>query len=296
MSTEEKKLNVQTELVHMGRNLDASKGYVNVPPFNGSTVLFPSYQKMMDVAMAERAGVAGNISYGTDGGPTHIEFYKAMNALEGGVGTYAYSTGLAGCVVPFFAFVKAGDHILVSDSVYGPTREFCDSLLSGLGIEVEFYDPLIGAEIEKLIKENTKVIYMESPGTHTFEMQDAPAITQVAKKHKVWTMIDNTWATPLNFRPLEHGVDVVIHAATKYICGHADVLMSTVTCNAAAWPLVQKVSKLLGQYASADAVYLATRGLRTLKIRLEAVAAHTKEVIKWLENRPEVAKIYWPAY
>lgn len=289
-------LKVATRLVGAGENTEISKGYVNIPPFNGSTILFPSIQKMEEVSLSQQAGLDEALSYGSDGGPTHQAFYKAMNELEAGAGTWAYSTGLAGCVVPFFALVKTGDHALVADSVYGPTREFCEKILTGLGVEVQFYDPLLGASIETLIKANTKVIYMESPGSHSFEMQDVPAIAQVAQKHNVWTMADNTWATGLNFKPLEHGVDVVIEAATKYICGHSDALMATVTCNAKAWPLVLATSRIFGQYASADTVYLATRGLHTLKVRLDAVARHTHHVVQWLSQRDEVAKILWPAY
>lgn len=154
-------------------------------------------------------------TYGTDGGPTHEAFYDAMNKLEGGVGTWAFSTGLAGCTIPMMAFLKTGDHMLVTDSVYGPTRQFCEVLLKNFGVEAEFYEPTIGTGIERLIRPNTRLIYMESPGTHTFEMQDVPAIAAVARRHDVVTMIDNTYATPINFQPLKHGVDVVVHSGDE---------------------------------------------------------------------------------
>ena len=163
-------------------------------------------------------------------------------------------------------------------------------------MEAEFYEPTIGAGIEKLISPNTRLIYMESPGTHTFEMQDVPAIAAVARKYNIVTMIDNTYATPLNFQPLKHGVDVVVHSATKYICGHSDVLMSTVTCNEKTWKQVRDVCKMTGQYASAQSVYLGLRGLRTLKVRLDAVGVHTRKVVDWLLKREEVKKVIWPAY
>lgn len=219
-----------------------------------------------------------------------------MNKLEGGVGTWAFSTGLAGCTIPMMAFLKTGDHMLVTDSVYGPTRQFCEVLLKNFGVEAEFYGPTIGAGIEGLIRPNTRLIYMESPGTHTFEMQDVPAIAAVARRHGVVTMIDNTYATPINFQPLKHGVDVVVHSATKYICGHSDVLMSTVTCNEKTWKQVRAVCKMTGQYASAQSVYLGLRGLHTLKVRLDAVGAHTRKVVDWLLKREEVKKVIWPAY
>ncbi len=290
-----KRLKIDSELVHLGRDLDKSSGYVNIPPYEGSTILHHDIADMKNRVRLQMNGEP-SFTYGTEGGPAHQAFYEAMNQLEGGAGTWAYGTGLAGCVTPFFAFVQAGDHVLVTDSVYGPTRDFCETLLKRLGVEVEFYDPLIGSGIERLIRQNTRLIYMESPGSHTLEMQDVPAIIAAAKKKDVITMIDNTYATPLNFNPLRLGADVVIHAATKYICGHSDVLMSTVTCSERTWPEVKRVSKILGQYASAQSCYLGLRGLRTLKVRMDAIGAHTQAVVDWLSQRKEVESILWPAY
>lgn len=274
---------LQTILSHCGRNLEASGGYVNVPPYEGSTIIHDDMDDLFGRVDNHLYGDGTARTYGTDGGPTHEAFYEAMNKLEGGVGTWAFSTGLAGCTIPMMAFLKTGDHMLVTDSVYGPTRQFCEVLLKNFGVEAEFYGPTLGAGIEGLIRPNTRLIYMESPGTHTFEMQDVPAIAAVARRHGVVTMIDNTYATPINFQPLKHGVDVVVHSATKYICGHSDVLMSTVTCNEKTWKQVRAVCKMTGQYASAQSVYLGLRGLHTLKVRLDAVGAHTRKVI-------------WPAY
>lgn len=285
-----------TFLIHAGRDPEQSFGYVNFPPVEGSTILHKDMADMQDRNRRSAQGDHSAKTYGTHGGPTHDAFFKAMNELEGGAGTWAYSTGLAGCLIPFFAFVKAGDHVLVTDSVYGPTREFCETVLTNFGVQTEFYEPTIGADIEKLIRPNTRVIFMESPGSHTFEMQDVPAIAAVAQRKNVITMIDNTYATPLNFQPLKHGVDVVIHAATKYICGHSDVLMSTVTCNEKTWEAVYRISNILGQYAPAQSIYMAARGLHTLKVRLDAVGAHTKAVVDFLDGRPEVERILWPAH
>lgn len=286
---------LSTKLVHVGRNTDAGKGFVNIPPFSGSTVLHKSSADMRERTRRQMQGEDA-LTYGTAGGPTHDAFYQLMNELEGGVGTWGYATGLAGCIIPFFAFVKAGDHILVTDSVYGPTRQFCETILSGLGVDVEFYAPSIGADIEKVIRANTKLIFMESPGSHSFEMQDVPAIVQAAQKHNVWTMIDNTWATPMYFQPLKVGVDVVINAVTKYIGGHSDLLMSTATCNEKAWPLVKNASAAMGQFVSAETVYMAHRGIRTMKVRMEQQFKSAKQVVKWLEEQPEVEKILWPAH
>jgi cystathionine beta-lyase len=283
---------LQTILSHCGRNLEASGGYVNVPPYEGSTIIHDDMDDLFGRVDNHLYGDGTARTYGTDGGPTHEAFYEAMNKLEGGVGTWAFSTGLAGCTIPMMAFLKTGDHMLVTDSVYGPTRQFCEVLLKNFGVEAEFYGPTIGAGIEGLIRPNTRLIYMESPGTHTFEMQDVPAIAAVARRHGVVTMIDNTYATPINFQPLKHGVDVVVHSATKYICGHSDVLMSTVTCNEKTWKQVRAVCKM----TSAQSVYLGLRGLHTLKVRLDAVGAHTRKVVDWLLKREEVKKVIWPAY
>lgn len=286
---------LSTKLVHTGRNTEVSKGFVNIPPFNGSTVLFKNISHMKEVVEATMKNPSV-LSYGTHGGPTHDAFYELMNELEGGVGTWGYATGLAGCVIPFFAFVKAGDHILVTDSVYGPTRDFCENILTKLGVEVSFYPPTIGKNIKGYVRENTVLIFMESPGSHSFEMQDVPAIVSVAKEHGIWTMIDNTWATPMYFNPLKIGVDVVIHATTKYIAGHSDLVMSTATCNKKAWALVQLVSYTMGQMVPANIVYLAHRGIRSLKVRMEQQTKSATKVIEWLEKQPEVKRILWPAH
>ncbi len=284
-----------TILVHAGRDIDKSSGFVNMPIAGGSTVLYKSAADMRKRYQDQLKGNWTDITYGTGGGPTHQAFFKAINELTGAYGTWAFSTGLAGCVIPFFAFVEQGDHVLVTDSVYGPTREFLIDYLAKLGVEVQFYEPTIGADIEKLVKENTKVIFMESPGSHTFEMQDVPAIVEVAKKHNVWTMIDNTWATPLYFNPLKIGVDVEIQAATKYIGGHSDILLATVSCNERAFIPMMKAAYAFGQYASPDTIYLAHRGMRSMKVRTQAVYESAKKIVNWLEQQPEVVRILWPA-
>ncbi len=285
-----------TVLVHAGRDVRKSFGFVNVPAAGGSTVLHESSRDMKERPGKFAEGKTTRIMYGTQGGPTHQAFYEAITQLTGGAGAWAYSTGLAGCLIPIFAFAKTRDHVLVTDSVFGPTRNFFETYLPRLGIELEFYPPLIGSDIERFIKSNTSVIYLESPGSQTFEIQDIPAITEVARRHDVWTMIDNTWATPLFFNPIKLGVDVEVQAATKYIAGHSDILMGIVIANERALPHIKEVSWLFGQYASAETVYMAHRGLPSMKVRCDAIFQSTKMVVEWFAQLPYVEKVLWPAW
>lgn len=290
-----KNLRPETQLVHAGRDAKTSFGFVNPPLVRGSTVLHDSVADMKERIRARNAGEPGQPTYGIWGTPTHQAFYAALNALEGGHASWAFASGLAACTVPILAFVAAGDHVLITDSAYGPTRDFCKKVLPRYGVEVTFYDPCIGAEIESLFRPNTRVLMLEAPGSHTFEMQDVPLLARIARQHDVISLIDNTWATPLYFQPLKHGVDVSIHAATKYICGHADVLMGTVTANERAWPKLMEMIALTGQCTTADDVYLAHRGLHTMAARLKQHEATTRELIAWFQAQPEVERVLWPA-
>jgi len=292
---ETKNLRPETQLVHAGRDPVTSFGFVNPPVVRGSTVLHDSVADMKERIRARNAGEPGKPTYGIWGTPTHEAFYAALNALEGGVGSWAFASGLAACTIPILAFVKAGDHVLVTDSAYGPTREFCQEVLPRFGVEVTFYEPTIGAEIEAWFRPNTRVLVLEAPGSHTFEMQDVPLLARIARQHEAISLIDNTWATPLYFQPLKHGVDVSIHAATKYICGHADVLMGTVTANQRAWPRLKEMIALTGQCTSADDVYLAHRGLHTMAARLKQHEATARALIAWFQAQPEVERVVWPA-
>ena len=235
-----KTLRLDTQLVHAGRHLDPEWGYVNPPVVRASTVLHDSCEDMMARVVAEHAGKPTKPCYGTYGGPAHKAFYDALKTLEGpnAYGAWAFSTGLAATTTPLFAFMKAGAHALFADSIYGPTRDFAECILRPMGIDVEFFDPLIGEGIEALIKPNTTVVMMETPGSHSFELMDVPAIARVCRRHDVGTVIDNTWATPLYFKPLDHGVDLVIHAATKYIGGHSDLTMGVIIGNERVWEKV----------------------------------------------------------
>ncbi len=282
-----KPLRPATEVVHSGRDPHACYGFVNPPVYRGSTVLFPTVEKLWKRDQ--------EYSYGRSRTPTVKAFEDAVARVEGGVATASTASGYQAVSTAIFAFVESGDQILVSDSVYQPTRLFCDRLLSKLGVETTYYDPVIGAGIEKLLRPNTRLIFTESPGSQTFEVQDIPAIAAVAKKHKLWLLLDNTWASPLYFRPFDHGVDVSIQAATKYIVGHADAMLGAITSNARAAPLVARAKEVLGVCPGSEETYLGLRGLRTLAVRLEQHQRAGIEMARWLEARPEVARVLHPA-
>jgi cysteine-S-conjugate beta-lyase len=278
---------INTRLSHGGYNPRDYHGFVNPPVVHASTVLFPDAQTM------DRR--AQKYTYGTRGTPTTDALAEAINELEGSAGTILVPSGLAAVTVPFLGFAKAGDHVLIVDSVYHPTRHFCDTMLTRLGIEVEYYDPLIGADIGRLIRPNTSIVHTEAPGSNTFEMQDIRAIADVAHAAGAVVMMDNTWATPLYFRPLDFGVDISMHAATKYPSGHSDVLFGTVSANARHWEQLHEANIALGVCASPDDSYQILRGLRTMGLRLERHQESALEIARWLEVRDEVAKVLHPA-
>ena len=278
---------INTRLSHLGNDPSEYHGFVNPPVVHASTVLFPNAK-----AMETRAQ---KYTYGTRGTPTTDALCEAIDALEGSAGTILVPSGLAAVTVPFLAFLSSGDHALIVDSVYTPTRHFCDTMLTRLGVEVEYYDPAIGAGIEQLFKPNTKLVHTEAPGSNTFEMQDIPAIAAIAHKHGAVVAMDNTWATPVYFRPLDFGVDISIHAATKYPAGHSDILMGTVSANAKHWEQLKEANITLGICGAPDDAYQVLRGLRTMGIRLERHYESALEIAKWLESREEVAKVLHPA-
>ncbi|MGB3386584.1 MAG: cystathionine beta-lyase, partial [Pseudaminobacter sp.] len=281
------KMGVNTRLAHTGNDPRDYHGFVNPPVVHASTVLFPNA-----ATMAERSQ---KYTYGTRGTPTTDALAEAMNALEGSAGTIIVPSGLAAVTIPLLAFLSAGDHVLIVDSVYAPTRNFANTMLKRLGIEVEYYDPHVGAQIAALMKPNTKVVFTESPASNTFEMQDIPAIAKAARAGGAVVMMDNTWATPLYFKPLDYGVDVSIHAATKYPAGHSDVLLGTVSANEACWQRLHDAFITLGCCAAPDDVYLVLRGLRTMGVRLERHQQSALEIARWLETRPGVARVLHPA-
>lgn len=281
-----------TQLIHAGRD-KAYTGYaVNPPLVRASTIVFDTFAELKHAAAHAGDRVP---FYGRRGTDTHFALQAAMCELEGGAGCALYPCGTAAVSGALLAFLAAGDHVLMVDSVYEPTRALCDKVLKALGIDTEYYDPLIGANIAELIKPNTRVIFLESPGSLTFEVQDIPAICAVAKQHNIITILDNTWASPILCQPFALGVDVSIQAATKYIVGHSDIMLGTATANEQHWPQLRDHSYLLGYCASADDAYTALRGLRTLGVRLQQHEKSALAVVDWLLQRPEVAQVYHPA-
>ena len=276
-----------TRLAHIGNDPSDYYGFVNPPVVHASTVLFPNAKTMETRAQ--------KYTYGTRGTPTTDALCEAIDELEGSAGTILVPSGLAAVTVPFLAFLAAGDHALIVDSVYFPTRHFCDTMLKRLGVSVDYYDPMIGAGIESLIKPNTKLVHTEAPGSNTFEMQDISAISAVAHRHGCVVTMDNTWATPLYFKPLDHGVDVSIHASTKYPSGHSDILLGTVSANAAHWEQLKEANITLGICASPDDSYQILRGLRTMGVRLDRHQESTLNIARWLEEREDVARVLHPA-
>ncbi|MDX8482617.1 cystathionine beta-lyase [Mesorhizobium sp. VK24D] len=287
MATNGSDIGINTRLAHSGNKPRDYFGFVNPPVVHASTVLYPDAATM--------ANRGQKYTYGTRGTPTMDALTLAVDALEGSAGTIAVPSGLAAVTIPLLTFVSAGDHLLIVDSVYHPTRNFADTMLKRLGVEIEYYDPRIGAGIAALIKPNTKVVFTESPGSNTYEVQDIPAIVQAAHAANAIVMMDNTWATPLYFKPLDHGVDISIHAATKYPAGHSDVLLGTVSANEACWKQLYEGFCTLGCCSGPDDVYQVLRGLRTMGVRLEHHQKSALEIARWLEEQPGVAEVLHPA-
>jgi len=279
----------ETRLVTSGRDPKAQRGFVNPPVVHGSTVLYPTAEDLH----AHR----GEFQYGRHGTPTTKALQEMLMALEGpkcaGVGIAP--SGLAAITTSLLSVLKAGDHLLVCDNVYRPSRNFCNGLLARYGVETTYFDPLIGAKIETLFRPGTRAVLVEAPGSQSFEMPDIRAIAEVAHARGAIVVDDNTWATPLYHRPLEHGVDISIQAATKYIGGHSDLMFGTISANARAWPLVAETIRLLGVCAGPDDVFLALRGMRTLAVRLAQHHRSGLDMARWLATRSEVARVLHPA-
>jgi cystathionine beta-lyase len=278
-----------TLLTHVGRDPARYDGMVNTPVYRTSTVIHPN------LASYERRPAEGEkiVRYGRYGTPTTFALEDAVAQMEGGFRAAAVPSGLAGITSAICAFVKAGDHLLVSDSVYAPTRAFCERQLRGLGVEVEYYDPLIGAGIADRLAPNTRAVFCEAPGSLTFEMQDIPAIAAAAHAAGAVVLADTTWGTPYFFRSFDRGVDVSIHAATKYIAGHSDVMLGLVVANERCWMPVSRTIAQYGFIASPD--YLALRGFRTIGVRMKQQMASALRIARWLESRDEVTKVIYPA-
>jgi cystathionine beta-lyase len=276
-----------TRLSHAGRDPARFHGFVNTPIYRGSTVLYPT----LDTLLADDQ----EYSYGRLGTPTVTALQDALAELEGGHATVLTPSGLSAITTAILSFVSSGDHVLVTDSVYRPTRRFCDTVLKRLGVSTTYYDPVIGSGISDLLTDRTKLVFTESPGSQTFEVQDIPAIAKAAHAAGAEVIMDNTWATPLYFRPFDHGVDVVVHAATKYLVGHADAMLGVITTTESATGPVAKTHDILGLCPGPEDVYLGLRGLRTLQVRLQRHQETALALADWLAQRPEVSKVIHPA-
>lgn len=283
----------ETKLVEGGRRPEWTGPIVNPPVHRASTILF-------DDCASLKAGAGRNADgewhYGRRGTPTQWALADALTDLEPGAeGTMLYPSGVAAISIALLSVLKTGDELLMVDSTYEPTRVFCRNVLAAMGITTRFYDPMIGAGIADLIGEKTAAIFLESPGSLTFEVQDVPAIVAVAKERGIVTLLDNTWATPLLFPAIAAGIDLTILACTKYVVGHSDAMLGSVTTTAAHHAKLRRTTQLFGQHVAPDDAYLGLRGLRTLAVRMKAHEEGALKVARWLEGRPEVARVLHPA-
>eukprot|EP01037_Dinobryon_pediforme_P011865 gene11865-11954_t len=281
------KLKNRTKLIYAGRHPDEQFGYVNTPIYRGSTVLAAN--------VAELENRTARFTYGTKGTPTTQALEEAWTELSGAAGTVLAPTGLAAVTLALLAVVKSGDHILMTDSVYRPTRHFCATVLKRMGVETTYYDPLIGAGIKDLLQQNTSVIFTEAPGSQSFEMQDIPIISAIGRAHGACIIMDNTWATPIFYPPHERGVDLAIEAGTKYLGGHSDLLLGLISANEAYWPQLRETFDAFAMCAGPEDVFLALRGLRTMDLRLREAERQGLAMANWFQNRPEVAQVLHPA-
>jgi cysteine-S-conjugate beta-lyase len=280
----------ETLLTHAGNKPRANFGIINPPVYHASTILYPTVAAL-EAAVKDRFS---GVTYGRNGTPTTFAFEEAVAAVEGGEKAIAMPSGMAAIAGTLLTFLKQGDHLLVSDTVYSPVRGLCGATLVGMGVETTYYDPTIGAGIAELIRPNTRVVYLESPGSLTFEVQDVPAIAAAARSRGCLTVLDNTWATPLYFKPFEHGVDVSLHAGTKYITGHSDTMMGVIICRDANYHQLKSAIHGLGYCAAPDDCYLALRGLRTLAVRLARHQETALTLARWLQARQEVTRVMHP--
>ncbi|WP_316674648.1 cystathionine beta-lyase [uncultured Tolumonas sp.] len=276
-----------TRITMLGRNTDEQCGFVNPPLYRGSTVV---HKTVEDIEQRR-----GRFFYGTAGSPTIASLEDAWTQLTGAHGTVLSPSGLGSVALALMTTTKSGDHILIPDSIYGPSRSFCDNFLRKYGVDTEYYAPLIGADIEKLVKKNTSTIFMESPGSQTMEIQDIPALVSVAKKYGLKTILDNTWATPIFFDAHENGIDISVEAGTKYLSGHSDLLIGLASANRETWPELRATYDAMAMLPGAEDCLLALRGLRTMHLRIKETERKALELALWLQKRPEVEKVLHPA-
>lgn len=283
---------IETKLVTAGRDKKWTNGVVNPSVQRASTVVFNSVKEKRQATIKRKEKT---LFYGRRGTQTHFAFQDAMVEIEGGAGCALYPCGTAAITNAILSFVKTGDHILMVDGCYEPTRDFCEVILKKMGVETTYYDPSIGEGIRDLIQPNTTILFTESPCSITMEVQDVPALARIAHESDIIVMLDNTWAAGVNFLPFEHGVDISIQAATKYIVGHSDVMLGTAVANDRCWEQLREQSYLMGQCVSPDDVYLAMRGLRTMGVRLKQHEENSVKVAKWLAEHPLVDHVRHPA-
>lgn len=281
-----------TQIVTTGRNKEYTHGVVNPVVQRASTIVFDSVAQMKD-AVKNRANKT--LFYGRRGTTTHFALQDAITELENGAGCALYPSGAAAISNAIISFVKSGDHILMVDTAYEPTRDFCRVILNNMGVETTYYDPLIGEGIRDLIRPNTRLLFLESPGSISMEVQDVPLLSRIAHEHNMVVMLDNTYGNGYHFKPLDFGVDISIQAATKYIVGHSDVMMGVAVANEEHWPQLRENSYLMGQCTSADDAYLALRGLRTLSVRLQQHEKSALTIANWLSAHPLVDHVRHPA-
>jgi len=280
-----------TAVTTLGRDPKKHLGAVNTPVYRATTILFDTVAELEAAVQGTHPGVV----YGLHGLPTVTDVQAAFASLEGGYAGLAVPSGLAAITLALLALTRAGDHVLVTDSVYGPTRRFCENQLRGLGVDIGYYDPLLGADIGRVMRANTKIVFTESPGSLSFEVQDLPAIAEAAHQRGALVMLDNTWATPLGFPAFARGVDVSLHAGTKYLGGHSDVLIGLINCSEATFPRMHRLWTDMGVACSSDDCFLALRGLRTLALRLERHTASALRIAAWLREQPEIDEVIFPA-
>jgi cystathionine beta-lyase len=286
--TRNDRLGLDTVVCHAGRDPAAHFGVVNPPVFHASTVLFPTLAALDAKAEAK-------VRYGRRGTPTTFALEDAVSALEEAAGTVLTPSGANAITTTLLAHLSPGDHVLIADNVYGPCRHCGNEILSRFGVEVEFYDPLIGAGIERRLKPNTRLVWMEAPGSLTFEMTDIVAIVAAAKPRGIVTVVDNTWAGGVFFKPLTLGVDISVQAGTKYISGHSDIMLGTIACSEASYERVKTFAQRLGICVGPDDAYLGQRGLRTIAVRMRQHNANALQLANWLAKRPEVTRVMYPA-
>jgi len=282
-----KQLRKRTQIVMAGRTPEDQFGFVNTPIYRGSTVLYPDYETLKHRSQ--------RFTYGTKGTPTTQALENAWSEIAGAAGTVLAPSGLAAMTLALMTALKAGDHLLVTDSAYLPTRHFCNTVLARMGVETSYYDPTIGAGLKRLLKPNTTAVLVEAPGSQSFEMQDIPAIAEVAHAHGMCVIMDNTWATPLFFPPHERGVDLAVEAGTKYLGGHSDILLGLVSANPLWLKRLRATFDAFAICAGPEDCFLALRGLRTMELRLREAERQGLALANWLAERAEVKRVLHPA-